>query len=130
MTAESHDQRRRLKRKREQTCRQFIGVKSRSGKVLSFTVKARHAKSLAASNAGHFATAFRALTCRSSGAPTAGRQARDPVLVILLLAGLPSHRCRPLSSTLGGRIRAFTRAPVQRLQLDYFMLWCGNGDDR
>ncbi len=44
--------------------------------------------------------AVRGLTRRSSGAPTAGRQAREAHWCILRLAGLASHRCHPLSSNV------------------------------
>jgi len=42
----------------------------------------------------------RGLTPRSSGAPTAGRQARSVVRYILHSPGLASHRWRPLSSNV------------------------------
>ena len=45
----------------------------------------------------------RCLTLRSSGAPTAGCQAREPGFAILRLAGLPSHRWVPLSSNVRQR---------------------------
>ena len=41
------------------------------------------------------------LTPRSSGAPTAGHQAREAgTLYIFCIAGLASYRCRPLSSNV------------------------------
>ena len=45
-------------------------------------------------------TAWRGLTSRSSGAPTAGRQARALLWLILHHAGLASCRCRPLNSNV------------------------------
>jgi len=41
----------------------------------------------------------RGLTPRSSGAPSAGHQARAALWFILHRAGLASCRCRPLTST-------------------------------
>ncbi len=43
------------------------------------------------------------LTPRSSGAPTAGHQAREALWLILRLAGLASSRCHPLSSNVRQR---------------------------
>ena len=48
--------------------------------------------------------AGRCLTLRSSGAPTAGRQAREAVLFIIHHAGLASYRWRPLSSNVRRQI--------------------------
>jgi len=45
------------------------------------------------------------LTHRSSGAPSAGRRAREAVMLIIVLAGPTPCRCRPLSSNVRPRIR-------------------------
>ena len=48
----------------------------------------------------HASAARCSLTPRSSGAPTAGHQAREAVLFIIHFAGLASHRWLPLSSNV------------------------------
>ena len=55
------------------------------------------------------------LTPRSSGAPTAGRQAREAPWYILHFAGLASHRRRPLTSNVRRQSPRTAGAPERRI---------------